>query len=120
MQIFFSLFLPTISQAIQCNKGLKLRESASQCWDKNILQTRPKDIIMPRTALASLPGNYYMSCGVNRSSLSKRLLLQNFLKINRTTLFSSKSFPLISAGPQKPQKLTASNIKYEKFGPKRV
>jgi hypothetical protein len=34
------------------------------------------------------------------------------------TFFSSKSFPLISAGPQKPQKLTASKIKYEKFGPK--
>jgi hypothetical protein len=33
-------------------------------------------------------------------------------------LFPSKSFPLISAGPQKPQKLTASKIKYEKFGPK--
>jgi len=31
-------------------------------------------------------------------------------------LISSKSFPLISAGPQKPKKLTASKIKYEKFG----
>ena len=40
------------------------------------------------------------------------------LKSTGTTLFSSKSFPLISAGPQKPQKLTASKIKYEKFGPK--
>jgi hypothetical protein len=39
------------------------------------------------------------------------------LKINGTTLFSSKSFPLISAGPQIPQKLIASKIKYEKFGP---
>jgi hypothetical protein len=54
MQIFFALFLPTISQAIQCNEGLKLRESASQCWDKNILQTL--DPKTPRTALASLPG----------------------------------------------------------------
>ena len=34
------------------------------------------------------------------------------------TMFSSKSFPLISTGPQKPQKLTASKIKYAKFGPK--
>ena len=33
-------------------------------------------------------------------------------------VFSSKSFPLISAGPQKAEKLTALNIKYEKFGPK--
>ena len=32
------------------------------------------------------------------------------------TLFSSKSFPLISAWPQKPQKLTASKIRDEKFG----
>ena len=47
-------------------------------------------------------------CGVNQSSLLKWLLLQNCLKINRWTLFSSKSFPLISARPQKPQKLTAS------------
>ena len=37
---------------------------------------------------------------------------------NQRNLFSSKSFPLISAGPQKPQKLTASKIKYEKLGPK--
>ena len=43
-------------------------------------------------------------------------LLQNCLTINRTNLFSSKSFPLISAGPQKPQKLTA--LKHEKFVPK--
>ena len=61
MQIFFTLFLPTISQAIQCNEDLKLRESASQCWDKNILQTRPKNIIMPRTALASLPGIMWLN-----------------------------------------------------------
>ena len=59
-----------------------------------------------------------MSCGVNQSSLLKWLLLQNCLKINETTLSSSKPFPLISAGPQKPQKLTALKIKYEKFGPK--
>ena len=45
-------------------------------------------------------GPYQMSCGF------KCLLLQNCLKMNRTTLFSSKSLPLISAGPQKPQKLT--------------
>ena len=56
-----------------------------------------------------------MSCGVNRSSLFKWLLLKNCLKINGMTLFSSKSFSLISAGPQKPQKLTASKIKYENF-----
>ena len=49
-----------------------------------------------------------MSCG---SSLFKWLLLQNCLKINGMTLFSSKSLPLISAGPQKPQQLTASKIK---------
>ena len=40
------------------------------------------------------------------------------MNIDGTTLFSSKSFPLISAGPQKPQKVTASKTKYEKFGPK--
>jgi hypothetical protein len=33
-------------------------------------------------------------------------------------VFFSKSFPFISAGPQKPQILTASKIKYEKLGPK--
>ena len=40
------------------------------------------------------------------------------LENHGTTLFSSKSFPRISAGPQKPQKLTALKIKSEKFGPK--
>ena len=59
-----------------------------------------------------------MSCGVNRSSLFTWFLLHNCMNIDGTTLFSSKSFPLISAGPQKPQKLTTSKIKYEKFGPK--
>ena len=33
------------------------------------------------------------------------------------SLFSSKSFPLISAGPRKPQNLTVLKIKYEKFRP---
>ena len=56
-----------------------------------------------------------MSCGVNQSSLFKWLLLQNFVKINETTFFSLKLFPVIAAGPQKPQKLTSSKIKYEKF-----
>ena len=35
-----------------------------------------------------------------------------------STFFSLKLFPLIAAEPQKPQKLTASKIKDEKFGPK--
>jgi hypothetical protein len=40
------------------------------------------------------------------------------MKINETTFFSLKFFPVISAGPQKPQKLTSLKIKYEKVGPK--
>ena len=58
------------------------------------------------------------SCVVNRSSLFNWFLLQKCLKINRMTLFSSKSFLLIYAGPQKPQKLTASKMKDESFGQK--
>jgi len=34
--------------------------------------------------------------------------------------FSSKSFPRISAEPQKPQKLASFKIKSEKFGPKNL
>ena len=41
------------------------------------------------------------SCGVNRSSLFKWLLLQNCMKINGTTFFSLKMFPVIPSGPQK-------------------
>ena len=41
-----------------------------------------------------------------RRLVIKWLLLQNCLKFSKTPFFSSKSFPLISAGPQKPQKLT--------------
>ena len=40
------------------------------------------------------------------------------MKIDGTISFTSKSFPLISAEPQKPQKLTILKIKYEKVGPK--
>ena len=56
--------------------------------------------------------------GVNESSRIKWLQLQNCLKITETTFISSKLFPRISAGPQKPQKLTSLKIKSEKFGPK--
>ena len=51
------------------------------------------------------------SCGVNQSS-------SEFLENQRKDLFSFTLFCLISAGPQKLQILTASKIKYEKFGPK--
>ena len=35
-----------------------------------------------------------------------------------TDLLFLKLLPIIASGPQKPQKLTASKIKYENFGPK--
>ena len=44
-----------------------------------------------------------MFCGVNRSSLSKLFLLQNFKSIDGMTLILILWFPQISAGPQKPQ-----------------
>ena len=50
--------------------------------------------------------------------LAQVAFTSEFLENQQNDLFSSKSFPLISAGPQKPQKLTASKIKYEKFGPR--
>jgi hypothetical protein len=40
------------------------------------------------------------------------------MNINGTTLFLFFLSPQVSAGPQKPQTLTASKCKYEKFGPK--
>ena len=43
------------------------------------------------------------------------LRIKNCMNIDGMLSFSSKSFSLISAGPQKPQKLTASKIKYEIF-----
>ena len=46
-------------------------------------------------------GKYYMSYGVNRSSLLKWLLLQNFMNIDGTMLISFFSSPPFSAGPQK-------------------
>ena len=58
------------------------------------------------------------SCAVNRSSYSKMFLLQNIMNINGTTLFLFFLSPLVSAGPQKPQTLTASKTKNEKFGSK--
>ena len=53
------------------------------------------------------------------SSRIKWLQLQNCVKINEITFFfSSKSFPHISAGPQKPQKLTSLKMESEKLRPK--
>jgi hypothetical protein len=40
------------------------------------------------------------------------------MNINGTTLFLFLLSLRVSAGPQKPQTLTASKTKYEKFGPK--
>ena len=40
------------------------------------------------------------------------------MNIDGMTLILFFSSPPFSAGPQKPQTLTASKIKYEKFGPK--
>ena len=48
----------------------------------------------------------------------KLFLLQNFMSIDGTTLIFIFWFPQLSAGPQKPQTLTASKTKYEKFRPK--
>ena len=39
------------------------------------------------------------------------------MNINGTTLFLSFLPPRVSAGPQKPQTLTASKTKYENAGP---
>ena len=54
---------------------------------------------------------------VNRSSWSKLFLLHNFMNIDGTTVLFFLSPPLV-AGPQKPQKLTTSKIKYKHFGAK--
>jgi hypothetical protein len=54
MKIIFAILLPTLSQAIQCDNGLKLRENTSQCYNRNLL--KKPDPKSPKTALASLPG----------------------------------------------------------------
>ena len=45
-------------------------------------------------------------------------VLQNFMNINGTALFLFFLSPRVSGGPQKPQTMSASKSKYEKFGPK--
>ena len=54
MKIMFAILLPTLSQAIHCDDGLKLREYTSQCNNRSLL--KKPDPKSPRTALASLPG----------------------------------------------------------------
>ena len=51
-------------------------------------------------------------------SWSKLFLLQNFMNLDGTILVLSFLSPPLVAGPQKPQKLTTSKIKYKYFGPK--
>ena len=73
--------------------------------------------------------NKSVNFGLKRIKLALNLLenperkLTNIISVigesgKFTTLFSLKSFLLISVGPQKPQKLTTWKIKYEKVGPK--
>ena len=57
MKIIFAILLPTLSQAIHCDDGLKLREYTSQCYNRSLL--KKPDPKSPRTALASLPGKNY-------------------------------------------------------------
>mgnify|MGYP001311954707 FL=1 len=54
MKTIFVILLPTISQAIHCDDGLKLRENSPQCYNRNLLKKHDQN--SPRTALASLPG----------------------------------------------------------------
>ena len=54
-----------------------------------------------------------MSYGVNGSKL---FLHQNFMNIDAMTLILFFLSPWLVEGPQKPQTLTASKTKYEKFG----
>ena len=72
-----------------------------------------KTIFVPFVhTLNSVQHGYQMSCGVNRSSLLKWLLLQNCLKINKTPYFSLKLFPVISAGPHKYKYKISQNFSY--------
>ena len=52
--LLFAILLPTLSQAINCDDGLKLRENSPQCYNRNLLKKHDQN--SPRTALASLPG----------------------------------------------------------------
>ena len=54
MKMIFAILLSTLTKAVHCDNGLKLRENTSQCYNRNLL--KEFDQKNPRTALASLPG----------------------------------------------------------------
>ena len=54
MKMIFAILLSTLTKAVHCDNGLKLRENTSQCYNRNLL--KEFDEKNPRTALASLPG----------------------------------------------------------------
>ena len=54
MKIIFAILLSTLTTAVHCDNGLKLRENTSQCYNRNLLKEFDQN--NPRTALASLPG----------------------------------------------------------------
>ena len=87
------------------------------------MRNKTKNPIQSREFLQDLwhsynPVHNRRPVGSNDQADSSGLYFRMCVKINETTFFSLKLFPLISSGPQKPQKLTASKIEYENFGPK--
>ena len=52
--MILAILLSTLTKAVHCDNGLKLRENTSQCYNRNLL--KEFDQKNPRTALASLPG----------------------------------------------------------------
>ena len=96
--------IPSLRKPKNCKSPITTSLVYMKCELCNLFcELSDLDLISCRLKLATKQ----TSCRVNQSSLLKWLLLQNCLKINQKTCFvSSKSFLLISAGLQKPQKLT--------------
>ena len=76
MKIIFAILLPTLSQTIHCDEGLKLRENTSECWNRNLL--KKFDSKTPRTALASLPGKYLKITNKGLVSLEQILYASHY------------------------------------------
>ena len=111
----FSLNFKLQKRIRQCDpENSKINDCVMKSM-RNLHQNNQQDLLQDLTDTSY--AGYWKSCGLGqRIKLIQVVSTSKFHDGTRLFLFSLS--PWVSAGPQKPQTLTASKTKYEKFGSK--
>ena len=95
------------------NRKRKLKKTT--LWNPTILPLYHNKFAQPYLSEERLG---FLCASASVIKLNRNRSWSKFLNVDGTTLILIFWFPQLSTGPQKPQTLTASKTKYEKFGPK--